>query len=306
MIRLQRCQENPILTPSNHLWENMLVFNPGVTEFEGFICLLYRAMGKSDQISRLGFGASKDGIHFQRNDHPLYYAKGHEFETLGIEDARISKIDDTYYLVYTAVSEDVKASPRVDSRGVIAKQWFVGMSSTKDFKEFVDYDLIIPGVMGKNAALFPKKINGEYWLLYRVGLGTTFFARSKQVNYWPEKTALFDRRLGSWDSVRAGVGAPPIETEKGWLLFYHGVDEYDVYRLGIIFLDLQNPCNILYRSPNPIFEPETPYEKSGFVSNVVFTCGAIEKDDTYYVYYGAGDTVTGLATVAKKDVLRLF
>lgn len=302
MLKLQRSEKNPILTPSNLPWEDMLVFNPAATMFKDKVYLIYRAMGKNDIYSRLGLAISNDGINFERKKDPLYYGNGHTDESLGLEDPRIVKIDDTYYMTYTAVS------------GYLGKEvakWKgkkpqIALSTTKDFKTFVDYDVIIPNVLGKNASFFPKKINEEYWFLYRVGLGKTYFAKSTTLTNWQNTHPVFEERSNMWDSVKCGIGTPPIETEKGWLLFYHGVDETNTYRLGIMFLDLENPLKILYRSPEPIFEPVEDYEKYGYINNVVFTCGAVEKDNRYFVYYGAADKVIGVATVEKQAVLSLF
>lgn len=305
IIKLQRAKENPILTPTDLPWENMLVFNPAAVVSDGRIYLLYRALGKEDQISRFGLATSTDGIHFARQEYPVYYGGQHKYEMLGIEDPRVVKIDDTFYLVYTAVSEDKTAIVNPNWKEV-AKTPHIALSTTKDFIHFFDYGVIIPDINGKNASLFPKKSGDEYWLLFRDETGMTRFANSPRIDYWPETYPLFTRREGFWDCVRIGIGAPPIETEKGWLLFYHGVDEKNTYRLGLIFLDLEDPRKILYRSAEPIFEPETDYEKVGFIPNVVFTCGAIEKDGKYFVYYGAADQVIGLATAEKKDVLSLF
>jgi len=113
-------------------------------------------------------------------------------------------------------------------------------------------------------------------------------------------------RGDSWESVKIGAGAPPIKTEGGWLLFYHGVDEDMVYRLGVALLDLKNPSIVLKRQEEPILEPEKYYELEGIVKNVVFTCGAVEVNNTYYVYYGGGDYVIGVATVKKEDVERFI
>lgn len=302
MVKLVRAKENPILAPSDLPWENMLVFNPGAIMVEDKVYLIYRAMGKNDPHSRLGLATSRDGIHFERKKDPLYSGGGHPDEFLGIEDPRIVKIDDTYYLTYTAVSENFRTKV-ADWKG---KKPQIALSTTKDFKTFVDYDVIIPNLLGKNASFFPKKINGDYWLLYRAGVGKTYFARSTSLTDWKDKYEVFEQRPGMWDSVKCGIGPPPIETEKGWLLFYHGVDQTHKYGLGIMFLNLRNPQKILYRSSEPILEPVEDYEKYGFVSNVVFSCGAIEKDDLYYVYYGAADNVIGVATVEKKLVLNLF
>lgn len=309
MIKLTRHPENPILTPTNHPWENMLVFNPAAIMDNGIIYLLYRAMGTDFQLSRLGMATGKDGVHFDRKPDPVYFGGLHYSENLGIEDARIVKMDDTFYLVYTAVSADSEyLEGEIDPmlRKEIGKIPQIALSTTKDFEEFLDYDIILPELTGKDASLFPKKNGDEYWLLFRAGTGATYFANSPRLDYWPETYPVFDRRVGLWDSVRVGIGSPPIETEKGWLLFYHGIDESLTYRLGIMFLDLDDPRKVLYRSNEPILEPETDYEKFGFVNNVVFTCGALEKDDMYFVYYGAGDQVICLATVEKKEVLTLF
>jgi len=307
MISLTRAKENPILTPSDLPWENMLVFNPGAIVHKKQIYLLYRAQGKDDPFSRLGIAKSTDGIHFTRSQDPLYYGGSHTSDSLGIEDARVVKIGDTYFITYTAVSENKGANINPLWNQQIAKKAQIALSTTQDFKNFLNYDVIIPESEGKNASLFPKKSNtGEFWLLYRIGGGQTFFANSPKLSYWPETYPLFDKRPGFWDSVRVGIGAPPIETEKGWLLIYHGIDEKNIYRLGVIFLDLYDPRKILYRSPFPIFEPQADYEKYGYVPNVVFTCGVIEKDDMYYVYYGGADEVIGLATIKKREILGLL
>lgn len=306
MIKLKRVDENPILKPSDNLWENLLVFNPGAIVKDNMAYLIYRATGKNDNISRFGLATSYDGIHFKRFNEPLYSGNGWEFETFGIEDPRVVCIDKTYYLSYTAVSEDLEAEINPGWRDQIVKIPHIALSSTRDFKNFVNYGIIIPNFIGKDSSLFPRKINGKFALLYRTGDGKTFFSMSSVVTAWQEKTFVFEQRPNSWDSFRTGIGAPPIETEKGWLLFYHGVDDKNVYRLGIMFLDIDDPTKVLYRSPEPVFEPETDYEKYGFIPNVVFTCGAIERDGQYYVYYGAADQTIGVATIEKEKVLSLF
>lgn len=306
MIQLQRVKENPILSSSELPWENLSVFNPAAVVSNGKVLLIYRAMGKQDQISRLGLATSDDGIHFTRKKHPIYYGGEHENESLGVEDPRIVKIENTFYLVYTTVSEDKTAIVNPNWKEQIAKKAYISLSTTKDFVHYKDYDVIFPDFSGKNASLFPKKVNNEYWLLFRQDDGMTFFANSPRLDYWPETYPVFEKRPGYWDCKRIGIGAPPIETKKGWLLFYHGVDNKDIYRLGIIFLDSNDPREVIYRSKEPIFEPETQYEKFGFIPNIVFTCGAIEKDSMYYVYYGAADQTIGVATIEKKLVLNLF
>ncbi|MER3475131.1 MAG: glycosidase, partial [Armatimonadota bacterium] len=109
-------------------------------------------------------------------------------------------------------------------------------------------------------------------------------------------------RPGTWESLKIGAGAPPIKTEYGWLLFYHGVDDNRVYRLGVALLDLKDPSKVIKRYDKPVLSPETQWEKEGQVPNVVFTCGAVEIDETYFVYYGGADTVIGVATISKKEI----
>lgn len=306
MIALQRASQNPILTPSSLPWEDMLVFNPGVAIHNGTIYLLYRAKGKTDKISRFGLATSTDGIHFQRKEKPVYHGDQHIYEKQGIEDPRIVVIDDTFYFVYTAVVEDVtsEVDPRWSEQ--IAKRPQIALSATKDFEFYHEYGVILQDVVGKDATLFPRRINGCYYLLYRAGVGETFLAKSETLDHWGERNPVFDRRTDYWDNERVGVGAPPIETEKGWLLFYHGVDAKNIYRLGILFLDLEDPLKVIYRSSEPVLEPQTDYEKHGFIPNVVFTCGAVEKNNHYFVYYGAADQVIGVATIDKQTVLNLF
>jgi predicted GH43/DUF377 family glycosyl hydrolase len=306
MLKLQRSDKNPLLMPSELPWENNLVFNPGAIKVNDQIYLIYRAMGKNDMHSRLGLAISSDGIHFERKTEPIYEGNGHPEEELGIEDARIVNIDGIFYLTYTAVSEDVMGIVDPSWKEQIVKIPRIGLSATKDFKSFIDYDIILPKLSGKNSSLFPKKINNEFWLLYREGMKATYFTTSPDLTSWQKKYFVFEERPGYWDCVRTGIGASPIETEKGWLLFYHGVDKTNTYRLGIMFLDLDDPTKILYRSSEPILEPEKDYEKLGHVNNVVFTCGAIEKDDQYFVYYGAADQTICLATTPKNLVLNLF
>lgn len=306
MVKLTRAEQNPILTPSDLLWEDMLVFNPGAVVSDGKILLLYRAKGKIDKISRFGLAESTDGIHFTRKEKPVYAGDNHVYEKRGVEDPRLVKIDDTFYFVYTAVIEDTGGKVDPNWNEQIAKKPQIAIAATKDFEFFHEYGVIIKDILGKDASLFPRKINDKYYLLFREGVGQTFLAISQDIDNWSARYPLFNKRPDSWDSQRAGVGAPPIETEKGWLLFYHGVDNNNTYKIGVMFLDLENPGKIIYRLPEPVLEPEMEYEKTGFIPNTVFSCGAVEKDDKYFVYYGAADQVICLATIDKKLILELF
>jgi len=123
--------------------------------------------------------------------------------------------------------------------------------------------------------------------------------------HWTDHKIIMRPRPGTWESLKIGAGAPPIKTEYGWLLFYHGVDDNRVYRLGVALLDLKDPSKVIKRYDKPVLSPETQWEKEGQVPNVVFTCGAVEIDGTYFVfYYGGADTVIGVATISKKEIDR--
>lgn len=138
-------------------------------------------------------------------------------------------------------------------------------------------------------------------MLYRV-LPELKLSSTEDLETFSNLGNVFGPRKDSWDNVKIGTGAPPIKTSFGWLLFYHGMDGKNVYRLGIALLDLEFPYMVKARSVEPILEPTESYEKEGTVNDVVFTCGVAETNDEYLVYYGAADTVIGLATIKKDDV----
>ena len=106
-----------------------------------------------------------------------------------------------------------------------------------------------------------------------------------------------------WDHIKIGLSIPPIKTKKGWILIYHGISEHKVYRVGALLLDLKDPTVVLARTASPFFEPEADYEKNGIVSNVVFPCGAVVRGDVVFMYYGAGDMHTAVATVSLQTIL---
>jgi len=202
------------------------------------------------------------------------------------DDPRITKIGDTFYMLYTAYSET----------GVR-----VSLASTKNFIAWTRYGVVLPDVDDKDAVLFPEKINNKYVMLHRIH-PDIWIAYSDDLIHWDGHRVIMTPRKGYWDSEKIGAGAPPIKTERGWLIFYHGVDGDNVYRLGVALLDLGDPSIVLKRQEEPVLEPEKYYELEGIVPNVVFTCGAVEVNDTYYVYYGGGDYVIGVATVKKEEV----
>lgn len=305
---MQRYENNPIITPSKNWWETAATFNPGSTLFENRVLLLYRASG-GDGLSRFGLAVSSDGTNFQRFADPIFEADlENPYERLGVEDPRISKIEDTYYIVYTAPSvyaaktfRERKFAPSLSHLA----PWRVRPSllTTKDWRSFERRGMLME-VDTKDACLLPEKINSEFVLFHRI-YPHAYLTYSTDLKTWHDEKVLFSPREGYWDSERVGLGTPPIKTEKGWLAIYHAVGQGHNYRLGLILLDLKDPSKILYRSPQPILKPEKDYELFGAVPKVVFTCGMVEENDQYLVYYGAADKVIGLAYLAKDELSQI-
>jgi predicted GH43/DUF377 family glycosyl hydrolase len=306
-IRLRRSSFNPIISPiAEHAWENKATFNPAAWYDGKMVHLLYRAQG-ADNTSVLGYAASRDGLSISdRLNEPAYVPRA-DFEqklvpggNSGCEDPRLTQIGDTLYMCYTAY--DGKNPPRVALTSISVDDFW-----QQHWENWAAPKLISPpGQDDKDAALFPKKIKGQYAILHRLGQGICLdFSMDLNfgANKWLDGGHLFGPRDNSWDSVRIGIAAPPIETEVGWLLLYHGISHHTKYRLGAALLDLKNPTKVLVRTDEPILEPELPYEKQGQVPQVVFPCGAVVMDGTLFVYYGAADTVVGAAHIKLEEIL---
>ena len=292
-MKLKRFSENPILKPiKKNKWEGGAVFNCAAV-FDGKrVHLLYRAIGEYDiYISSLGYAVSKDGFNFQRHDKPVFEPR-ENYERFGCEDPRITQIDGTFYVTYTALS----------NRAWSGKGNRVALASTMDFQSFERYGIILPDMENKDAVIFPEKVSGKYVMFHRI-MPDIWIGYSDNLKEWYGHKIVMRPREGLWDCKKIGAGPPPIKTEKGWLLFYHGVDEKRVYRLGVALFDLNDPSRLIARQEGPILEPEEPWELEGDVPTVVFNCGAIEKNGMYYVYYGGADTVIGVATVSKEEAL---
>jgi len=246
-------------------------------------------------LSHLRLARSTDGFHFEIDKQPAIFPT-EDYEEYGIEDPRMTNIEGTVYINYTAVSR----------YGIS-----VALASTTDFKTYTKHGIILPPE-NKNVVIFPEKINGQYVMLHRpatTGLGSQqiWMAYSSDMLHWGKHVPVMGKRPGMWDSIRLGAGAIPIKTEYGWLEIYHGVNELQGYCLGAVLLDLNEPSKILARSNIPFLIPETEYERTGFFGNVVFTCGAVitESQDKRIVriYYGAADQYTCRADIDLEDIL---
>ncbi|MHB9025732.1 MAG: glycoside hydrolase family 130 protein [Armatimonadota bacterium] len=247
-------------------------------------------------ISHLLLARSRDGLHFILDTAPALYPS-ESYEEYGIEDPRMTLLDGRVYITYTAVSRS----------GVC-----VALASTTDFRHYTKHGLILPPE-NKNVVLFPERIQGKYLMIHRPtggGLGglQMWLASSPDLLHWGDYRPLMAKRPAMWDSARIGAGAVPIKTPVGWLEIYHGVNAEQGYCLGAVLLDLDDPSRVLARSPLPLLSPETEYERSGFYSNVVFTCGATVTHTpaagaVVQIYYGAVDETTCRADIPLADIL---
>ncbi|CDM64244.1 glycoside hydrolase family 130 protein [Pyrinomonas methylaliphatogenes] len=298
MDRFRRHPQNPIITVDDLPFPAIGVYNPGVAEVKGEIVLLLRVEGV-DGRSRLHVARSRDGIGSWRIDEtPLLAPEDPEspYEELGCEDPRITYVEeiDEYVIAYVVVS-----SPGPG----------IALARTKDFRRASPIKMVL-SPPNKNAALFPRRINGEWVMLHRPssnGVAHIWIVRSKDLVYWGHPQLVLAERGGTWwDGARVGAGAVPIETPEGWLLIYHGVKMVagtPNYRLGLALLDLDDPTRVIARCRHPAFSPNAPYERVGNGMNIVFTCGALLRGDEVWMYYGAADTCIGLATAKLNDLL---
>ena len=292
---------NPILTAADLPYPANSVFNAAATLIDGETLLLMRVEDRRG-LSHLTAARSRDGRgEWRVDDAPTLPAdpEGHPEELWGIEDPRITWLEDQqlYFITYTAYSE---AGP------------CVAMASTRDFVAFTRLGPVWPPD-DKDAALFPVRFHGRYAMLHRpsptmVGGGAhIWLSFSTDLKHWGDNRILLPcRRGGWWDANKIGLSPPPLLTEEGWLLMYHGVRETiagGIYRLGLALLDAHDPCKVLCRADEWVFGPREPYERQGDVAEVVFPCGWVTEGDELRLYYGAADTSMALATARVSEVL---
>lgn len=241
-------------------------------------------------LSHLRIARSTDGIHFTIDDKPALPLCATE-DSWGMEDPRITKIEDTYYINYTSVTKYGAAASLI---------------STRDFERFERHGIIF-APENKDVTIFPEKICGSYLAFNRpvpnsIGYPDMWLAKSSDVIHWGEQRHFIGVTEEGWENGRIGGGAVPFKTEKGWIKVYHAADKYNRYCLGALLLDFENPLNILAKTESPILEPETDYEIEGFFGNVVFTCGCLYEDEKVKIYYGAADDKICLAEIGIQDI----
>jgi predicted GH43/DUF377 family glycosyl hydrolase len=290
----ERHPGNPILTAADWPRQVNAVFNPAAAAVDGETVLLARVEDRRG-ISHLGVARSANGFDgWTVQPEPFLAPSGDVSEQWGFEDARVVWADELERWVITCTAYG-PAGPAVY------------LATTRDFVT-VERHGIVHHPEDKNAALLPHRIDGRWVLLHRPktefggGHGEVVLSRSSDLASWTAPESVLQPRAGAWwDSLRIGIGPPPIRTEHGWLLIYHGVKETvagSIYRVGLALLDLHDPTRVVRRHPSWIFAPLAPYERTGDVPNIVFPCGLLHdaRTDELRLYYGAADSSICVAT----------
>jgi predicted GH43/DUF377 family glycosyl hydrolase len=296
-----RHQVNPIIQARDIPYQANSVFNAGATRVGKEVLLLMRVEDRKG-LSHLTAARSQDGITgWSVDPGPTLLASptDHPEEVWGIEDPRVTRIEelDLWAILYTAYS---RGGP------------LVSLATTKDFVSFERKGVVMPPE-DKDAALFPVRFDGRWAMLHRpvtafAGVGAhIWISFSPDMKHWGDHQILIPaRRGGWWDANRIGLSPPPLRTERGWLILYHGVRSTAsgcIYRLGLALLDLEIPTRILARSDEWVFAPEESYELVGDVDKVVFPCGWVAEGNDVRLYYGGADKCIALATGRISDML---
>ena len=251
--------------------------------------------------SILGLAQSDNGFDFEVSPKPFMTPSQHgmfqQYEEYGIEDPRITLIDDSYHITYSAYS-------RYGVR--------IGLATTKDFINIERVSLITEADY-RNVVLFPEKFNNLYARLDRphseICPWSIWISYSPDLVYWGESRLIMKPVDYHWDQMKIGPGAPPFKTHKGWLHIYHGVFptmDGSVYRLGVALHDLNDPSLILGVCDHWILQPEEQYEITGYVHNVVFCCAAVpEQDGTVKIYWGGADSVMCVGVAIIDELIEL-
>jgi len=308
-LDLKRSNQNPIIAPiGSKSWESKATFNPTAFYHDGKVHIIYRAIGDNDN-SVLGYAGSKNGLtvsesfpvpiyhHFMqqnKNQSLISYCSGGGWGG-GCEDPRITLLRDKVYMLYTAF--DGWGSVRIALTSISLDDFIA-----KHFNWKEPVLISPPGQIHKNWVLFPEKIKGKYAILHSISpnIMIDYFNSLDELN---GHRYIYSVHQGSslWqsrDKLTRGVGPAPMKTKYGWLILYHKMEKHDShrYKLWAMILDIKDPTKVLYRSSQPILEPDEWYENEGYKSGVVYSCGAVIKDEQLFVYYGGADKVSCVAT----------
>lgn len=328
-MKLKKYEKNPILSPiSKSKWENLCVCNPGAWYEDGKFYLLYRAAGDDEaHYIHLGLAVSDNGFDFERtSEEPVMSPTPGNFDAGCVEDPRIVKFDNTFYVTYAyrpyppgqywlkpadtvEVYETDPGAPLCLKNNIAN----TGLAVSQDLRSFKKLGRITKtNLDDRDVILFPEKVKGKYVRLHRpkewVGKSygcqypAIWISFSDDLMEWENSTLLAKGEF-SWEE-KIGGSTPPLKTDKGWLTLYHGVDKDGIYRVGAMLLDIDDPTKILARTKEPIMEPEHDYENIGLYNGCVFPTGNCIVGDTLYVYYGAADKYIGVATCGVDELLK--
>lgn len=308
---IKRHKKNPVLSAKDIPYKATLIFNPGVAKFKEKYVMIFRNDFGDEKKKKLyghnlGLAVSEDGIKWEVESKPLF--QNSKSILSKAYDPRLTVIEKNLYMCFA-----------YSKNGVCG-----GIAKTEDLKHWEILSTTVPD--NRNIVLFPEKINGMFVRLERPFAGylrpgdrfDIWISVSPDCIYWGKPELLLSSTEVKWVNNKIGPATPPIKTDKGWLVFFHGVD-IDLsrnwgwsrnwnkrYRAGLFLLDLKNPYKIKGFCPHPVMEPEEIYETKGYRDNVIFPTGAVpEKDGSVKIYYGAADTVIGMATAKIAELVSL-
>ena len=297
---VRRYHGNPILTKAAIPYPVETVHNAAVVKYGAEYIMLFRSHLRTGR-SIIGLARSLDGYQFAADAAPFLTPARDgpfaEYEEFGVEDPRITFLDGEFLITYSAYSRN----------GVR-----VALAKTKDFRTLERFSLITEADY-RNIVIFPEKFGGLYARLDRphseIAPWSIWISYSPDLRFWGEAQLIMRPEPYHWDEMKIGPGAPPIRTDAGWLCIYHGVFQTmdgSVYRLGVALHDLTDPSTVIGVSATWILQPEDPWEITGYVHNVVFSCGAVpEADGTVKIYWGGADTVMCAGEANISDLVEL-
>ena len=325
-----------IIKPTTREFENLSTFNPGIYQEGEYVHVFYRSLSQKF-ISSIGYAKLKGPTTIvERWKKPLYYPEA-KYEKKGMEDPRIVKIGDTFYVTYVAHDgrnavinylhgKDLRhlrrggiISPKISYRKISKLFQY---SNLKDqyyflasyYEKYAHKNVL---VWEKDGVMFPEKFHGRFLMLHRILPDIQLirfknFSELRDNNFWIDYTMHLSKHVvlegvHGWEGRHIGAGAPPVKTKKGWLIIYHGVEQANkgrVYRAGAALLDLKNPNKLIARLPDPLFSPEDDWETHGHVHNAIFPTGTAIFKDRLYIYYGAADSFVSAASVNLNELLK--
>ncbi len=293
-----RYEGNPILTADQWPYPTNAVFNPAAAMLNSETLLLIRVEDKRG-FSHLTVARSADGFtDWDIDPEPTLEAdQSSREERWGLEDPRVIWLEEQkqFAVTYTSFSEG----------GPV-----VSLAITKNFRNFARLGALLPPE-DKDASLFPRRFRGRFALIHRPivrGEAHMWISFSPDLKHWGDHRPFIMTRTAYWDCHRVGLACQPVETDEGWMIFYHGVRNTTagaIYRTGMALLDLDEPWKVLRRSDEWVLGPHELYERIGDVGDVVFPSGVTvhKETDQLCLYYGAADCSVAVATAKLTDCI---